>query len=57
MLRDAYALTAMARLQQGQMQQALDAARRAQELKDGILAPLALSYALQGMGVWRKRAM
>ena len=47
---DAYALTAMARLQQGQMQQALDTARRAQELKDGILAPLALSYALQGLG-------
>ena len=46
---DANALTAMALLQQGKMQQALDAAHRAQDLKGGILAHLALSYALQGM--------
>lgn len=55
---DAYALTAMARLQQGQMQQALDAAQHAQDqgkvqkkdMQGGLLPPLALSYALQGMG-------
>ncbi|MBU0621386.1 MAG: TonB-dependent receptor [Gammaproteobacteria bacterium] len=46
---DAYALTAMAHLQQGKMQEALDAARHAHEL-DGILPHLALSYALQGSG-------
>ena len=63
---DAYALTAMACLQQGQMQQALDAAQHAQgqrkdqgkdqgknqgkNMQGSILPPLALSYALQGMG-------
>jgi len=47
---DANALTAMALLQQGKMQQALDAAHRAQDLQGGILAHLALSYALQGTG-------
>ncbi|MFH0933651.1 MAG: tetratricopeptide repeat protein [Pseudomonadota bacterium] len=46
---DAYALTAMALLQQGKMQEALDAARHAHEL-DGILPHLAMSYALQGSG-------
>ena len=45
---DANALTAMALLQQGKMQQALDAAQRARDLQGGILAHLALSYALQG---------
>ncbi len=47
---DAYALTAMAHLQQGQMQEALDAAQHAQGLGSGILPHLALSYALQGVG-------
>ena len=47
---DAYALAAMARLQQGQVQEALDAAQRAQGLGGGVLPPLALSYALQGAG-------
>ena len=47
---DAYALTAMAYLQQGKMQKALEAARHAQGLGDGILPRLALSYALQGLG-------
>jgi Tfp pilus assembly protein PilF len=47
---DAYALTAMAHLQQEQMQQALDAAQHAQGAGGGMLPPLALSYALQGMG-------
>ncbi|MGC1376140.1 MAG: tetratricopeptide repeat protein [Anaerolineales bacterium] len=47
---DAYALTAMAHLQQGQMQQALDAAQHAQVSEGGVLPHLALSYALQGMG-------
>jgi Flp pilus assembly protein TadD len=47
---DAYALTAMAHLQQGQMQEALDAAQHAQGLGGGILPHLVLSYALQGMG-------
>ncbi|OGT03464.1 MAG: hypothetical protein A3F73_07255 [Gallionellales bacterium RIFCSPLOWO2_12_FULL_59_22] len=47
---DALALTAMALLQQGRLQEALDAARRAQELRGGMLPHLALSYALQGSG-------
>lgn len=49
---DVYALTAMAYLQQGKMQEALDAAQHAcnSKSKDGILPHLALSYALQGMG-------
>jgi len=47
---NAYALTAMAYLQQGQMQEALDAAQHAHNSKDDILPHLALSYALQGMG-------
>jgi Tfp pilus assembly protein PilF len=47
---DAYALTAMAHLQQGLMQDALDAAQHAQGSGGGILPPLALSYALQGTG-------
>jgi tetratricopeptide (TPR) repeat protein len=47
---DAYALTAMAYLQQGQMQEALDAAQHAQGLGGGVLPHLALSYALQGVG-------
>jgi len=47
---DAYALAAMAHLQQGQMQQALEAAQHAQAQGDGMLAPMALSYALQGTG-------
>src|SRR5664279_3339455 len=42
---DAYALTAMAYLQQGQMQEALDAAQHAHDLGGGILPHLALSYA------------
>ena len=44
---DARALTAMAHLQLGQMQQALETARQAQS---GVLSHLALSYALQGVG-------
>ena len=47
---DAYALTAMAYLQKGQMQQALDAANHAKDSGDGMLPSLALSYALQGAG-------
>ncbi len=47
---DAYALTAMAYLQQGKMQEALDAAQHAHDLEGGLLPHLALSYALQGMG-------
>ncbi|MBI4938587.1 MAG: TonB-dependent receptor [Nitrosomonadales bacterium] len=47
---DAYALTAMAHLQQGQMQEALQAAQHAHDAGDGILPHLALSYALQGEG-------
>jgi Flp pilus assembly protein TadD len=47
---DAYALTVMALLQQGQMQEALNAAQHAQGLAGGILQHLAQSYALQGMG-------
>lgn len=47
---DAYALSAMAHLQQGQVQEALDAARHAQDFGEGILPYLAHSYALQGAG-------
>ncbi|CAK0780528.1 conserved hypothetical protein [Gammaproteobacteria bacterium] len=47
---DAYALEAMAYLQQGQMQKALEAAQRVQGLASGMLPQLALSYALQGAG-------
>ena len=47
---DAYALTAMAHLQQGQMQQALDAAKHAQDFQGGLLPHLAQSYVLQGLG-------
>jgi len=47
---EAYALAAMAYLQQGKMQQALDAGQHAHDLKGGILPHLALSYALQGAG-------
>lgn len=50
---DAYALTAMAQLQQGQLREALDAAEHAghaQSSGGDMLPPLALSYALQGMG-------
>ncbi|MDO8810642.1 MAG: TonB-dependent receptor [Gallionella sp.] len=47
---DAYALTAMAQLQQGQQQKALDAAQQARVLRGGMLPHLALSYALQGAG-------
>ncbi len=47
---DAYALTAMAYLQQGQMQQALEAAQHAQDFQGGLLPHLAQSYVLQGLG-------
>lgn len=56
---DAYALTAMAFLQQGKMQEALDAAQIAQDRaaqgksaqsQADLLPSLALSYALQGAG-------
>ena len=57
---DAYALTAMALLQQGQMREALEAAQHAhdpskhgqdaQNLRSGMLQHLALSYVLQGAG-------
>lgn len=47
---DAYALTAMAHLQQGQIQKALEAANHARELRGGMLQHLILSYALQGAG-------
>lgn len=47
---DAYALTAMGYLQQGQMQEALQAAQHGHDAVDGILPHLALSYALQGEG-------
>ncbi len=47
---DAYALTAMAHLQQRQTQKALEAARHAHDFQDGMLPHLALSYALQGAG-------
>ncbi len=47
---DAYALTAMAYLQRGNTQQALDAAQRAHDTAGRVLPQLALSYALQGAG-------
>jgi Flp pilus assembly protein TadD len=52
---DAYALTAMAHLQLGQMQQALEEANHAHDLgkgigEGGVLPHLAQSYALQGLG-------
>lgn len=47
---DAWALTAMAYLQLGQIQQALDAAQHAHDLEDGFLQDMALSYVLQGLG-------
>jgi Flp pilus assembly protein TadD len=47
---DASALTAMAYLQQGKMQQALETAQRAHDLVAGVLPHLSLSYALQGTG-------
>lgn len=47
---DAYALTAMAHLQQGQMQKALEAAQHVRDSGNGMLPHLALSYALQGAG-------
>ena len=47
---DAYSLAAMAYLQQGQVQEALDAAQHAHGLDGSILPHLAQSYALQGAG-------
>lgn len=47
---DAFALTAMTYVQQGKMQQALDAAQHAHGLAGDLLPHLALSYALQGSG-------
>jgi tetratricopeptide (TPR) repeat protein len=47
---DAYALTAMTYLQQGKMQEALNAAQHAQTLQSGVLPHLVLSYTLQAMG-------
>ena len=47
---DAYALTAMAHLQQGKMREALETANRAHDLADGMLQNQVLSYALQGVG-------
>lgn len=47
---EAHALAAMAHLQLGQMREALDAARHARDLGEGMLPHLALSYALQGVG-------
>ncbi len=47
---NAWALTAMGHLQQGQMAEALAAAQKAQGLKADLLASLAMSYALQGQG-------
>jgi tetratricopeptide (TPR) repeat protein len=47
---DAYALSAMARLQQGDLSAALADAEHAQTLGHGSLPSLALSYALQGKG-------
>jgi tetratricopeptide (TPR) repeat protein len=46
----AHALTAMAYLQQGKMQQAFDAAQHAYEIEPELLPTLAFSYTLQGMG-------
>ncbi|MBI3901805.1 MAG: TonB-dependent receptor [Nitrosomonadales bacterium] len=47
---DAYALTAMAYLHQGQMQPALEAAQQARAAGSDALSHLALSYALQSAG-------
>lgn len=47
---DARALSAMALLQQGDMQQAQQLARQALDANGGMLPHLALSYALQGTG-------
>lgn len=47
---DAYALTAMAYLQLGQMQQGLKAAQQGLDLKADILPHLAHSYTLQALG-------
>ena len=47
---DAYALTAMAYLQQGKMHKAPEAAQHARDAGGGVLPHLALSYALQGEG-------
>ncbi len=47
---DAHALTSMAYLELGKMQQALDTAQHAHDLEAGVLPHLAQSYALQGMG-------
>lgn len=47
---EAYALSAMAYLQQGKMQEALKAAQYGRDLGGGLLPHLALSYALQGKG-------
>jgi len=48
---DAYALSAMAHLEQGQMREALEAAQRAHDSGgDALLPHLVLSYALQGAG-------
>lgn len=46
----ANALATMAYLQQGQLQQALDAAKQARDSNGGALPHLARSYALQGAG-------
>jgi predicted Zn-dependent protease len=46
---NAYALTAMGYLELEKMQEALEAANRAQGISGGNLPPLVLSYALQGM--------
>jgi tetratricopeptide (TPR) repeat protein len=47
---DAYAFAAMAHLQRGEGQRALEAAQHARKAGDGIMPHLALSYALQGEG-------
>ncbi|MBI3526204.1 MAG: hypothetical protein HY066_17065 [Betaproteobacteria bacterium] len=47
---DAKALAAMAYLQQGQIQQALDTVKYADDTRGGTLLDLARSYALQGAG-------
>ena len=47
---DAYALSAMAYLQQGQMQKALEATRHGLDSGGGMLPHLTMSYVLQGAG-------
>ncbi len=47
---DAYALSAMAHLQQGELSAALTDAEHAKTLSDSMLPAMALSYALQGKG-------